>query len=489
MSSEANVQLLKEAYRRVERQQGRQRRLLVRQRHRPADQRSTRFRRGCGGGICQGYDARARCAAVATGGWPNASCKTHDEGIRRAGRCRCRTRLMRLDQQEDPEGRRIQQGGFPCSKGQGIEFYEYFDTAHVIGACYPDGCNLARRRPFGRGERHGRCRRTFRRADRRRRPVRHRRGLSPAGASARTAATSILEGRDGIGGTWDLFRYPGIRSDSRHVHARLSLQAVDRAEGDRRRPVDPATMCARPPPRTASTGTSASATASSARPGRRADARWTVEAERGAEAHEPCASPAISCSCAPAITTTRRATRRSSQGAADFAGPHRPSADLARGPRLRRQARRRDRQRRDRGDAGAGDGEDGGARHDAAALADLCRVAPGARTRSPTGCARNLPARLAYRHHRAGRTCCSACSSSSSAGASPAKVKELIARAACSMRSAPTTTSRRTSRRATIPGTSGCAWCPTATCSRRSASSAPRSSPTRSTPSPTTASA
>ena len=24
----------------------------------------------------------------------------------------------------------------------------------------------------------------------------------------------ILEGRDSIGGTWDLFKYPGIRSDS-----------------------------------------------------------------------------------------------------------------------------------------------------------------------------------------------------------------------------------------------------------------------------------
>ena len=24
----------------------------------------------------------------------------------------------------------------------------------------------------------------------------------------------ILEGRDDIGGTWDLFRYPGVRSDS-----------------------------------------------------------------------------------------------------------------------------------------------------------------------------------------------------------------------------------------------------------------------------------
>ena len=25
---------------------------------------------------------------------------------------------------------------------------------------------------------------------------------------------AILEGRDVIGGTWDLFRYPGVRSDS-----------------------------------------------------------------------------------------------------------------------------------------------------------------------------------------------------------------------------------------------------------------------------------
>src|SRR4030095_8158504 len=25
---------------------------------------------------------------------------------------------------------------------------------------------------------------------------------------------SVLEGRDAIGGTWDLFRYPGVRSDS-----------------------------------------------------------------------------------------------------------------------------------------------------------------------------------------------------------------------------------------------------------------------------------
>jgi monooxygenase len=45
-------------------------------------------------------------------------------------------------------------------------------------------------------------------------------GLSGIGAACHLAAkcpgktVAILEGRDAIGGTWDLFRYPGIRSDS-----------------------------------------------------------------------------------------------------------------------------------------------------------------------------------------------------------------------------------------------------------------------------------
>ena len=45
-------------------------------------------------------------------------------------------------------------------------------------------------------------------------------GLSGIGAGVHLTQKSpnrsflILEGRDSIGGTWDLFRYPGIRSDS-----------------------------------------------------------------------------------------------------------------------------------------------------------------------------------------------------------------------------------------------------------------------------------
>jgi monooxygenase len=45
-------------------------------------------------------------------------------------------------------------------------------------------------------------------------------GLSGIGAGWHLQASApgrsyvILEGREAIGGTWDLFRYPGIRSDS-----------------------------------------------------------------------------------------------------------------------------------------------------------------------------------------------------------------------------------------------------------------------------------
>src|ERR1700760_840712 len=45
-------------------------------------------------------------------------------------------------------------------------------------------------------------------------------GLSGIGAACRLAegrpasSVAILEARDAIGGTWDLFRYPGVRSDS-----------------------------------------------------------------------------------------------------------------------------------------------------------------------------------------------------------------------------------------------------------------------------------
>ena len=87
------------------------------------------------------------------------------------------------------------------------------------------------------------------------------------------------------------------------------------------------------------------------------DARWTVDGRAHRHRRDQCASPAASCSAAAATTATTRATRRTSR-ASSASRPGGPSPALARGPGLRRQARRGDRQRRHRGDAGPGDGRD-----------------------------------------------------------------------------------------------------------------------------------
>ena len=66
-------------------------------------------------------------------------------------------------------------------------------------------------------------------------------GLSGIGAAytcrsaARRRRYAILEARERIGGTWDLFRYPGIRSDSDLLHPWATRSSPGRAEGDRRR--------------------------------------------------------------------------------------------------------------------------------------------------------------------------------------------------------------------------------------------------------------
>ena len=76
--------------------------------------------------------------------------------------------------------------------------------------------------------------------------------------------------------------------------------------------------------------------------------------------------------------------------------PHRAPAALDRGPRLRRQARRRDRQRRHRRDAGPRDGRERRARDDAAALAQLRRLAARRRPDRQVPAPRAARRRLAY---------------------------------------------------------------------------------------------
>ena len=204
----------------------------------------------------------------------------------------------------------------------------------------------------------------------------------------------ILEGRDCIGGTWDLFRYPGIRSDSRHVHARLFVQAVDRAEGDRGRAADPELRARDRASTTASTSTSASTTASSARRGRRRRRAgpWRPSArgrgrDRDRALHLQFPVHVLG------LLQIRAGLHAGIFRRGRLRRPDRASAEMARGPRLCGQARGGDRLGRHGRDAGAGDGQDRRARHHAAALADLRRRAAGG------GCARQQAAQEAARRN------------------------------------------------------------------------------------------
>ena len=81
--------------------------------------------------------------------------------------------------------------------------------------------------------------RARRRPDRRRRSVRHRRGLPAARAPAAPGRVAVLEAREASGGTWDLFRYPGIRSDSDMFTFGFSWRPWPRRPRAGRRAVDP----------------------------------------------------------------------------------------------------------------------------------------------------------------------------------------------------------------------------------------------------------
>ena len=134
-------------------------------------------------------------------------------------------------------------------------------------------------------------------------------GLSGIGAayhlqrSCPTQPTPSSRRATRIGGTWDLFRYPGVRSDSDMYTLGYSLPPVDGAQGDRRRPVDPATTCATPRrengiDRQIRFGHRV-VRASWSTPTRAGPSRSSAAPERDA-----CASPAAFSSCAAATTTT-----------------------------------------------------------------------------------------------------------------------------------------------------------------------------------------
>ena len=166
---------------------------------------------------------------------------------------------------------------------------------------------------------------------------------------------AILEGRECIGGTWDLFRYPGIRSDSDMYTLGYSFRPWSEAKAIADGPsilnyvretardygIDKHIRFQHQVKR-----------ASWSTP----DARWTVEAERGPDRELVRYTCNFLFMCA---------------GYYDYAGgyhagiprhrnlrrPARPSAEMAGEPGLRRQERGGHRQRRHGGHAGAGTGQ------------------------------------------------------------------------------------------------------------------------------------
>ena len=189
----------------------------------------------------------------------------------------------------------------------------------------------------------------------------------------------ILEGRDCIGGTWDLFRYPGIRSDSDMFTLGYSFKpwTEPKAIADGPRILNYVRETARRERHRQEHSLSSSGQARVVvDAGGALDRRGRTNV--GRRRHRDRALHLQFPVHVLRLLQIRGRLHAGIRGPRELHGPHRASAAMARGSRLRRQARGGDRLGRDRGDAGAGDGEDGRARHHAAALADLCGLAPGA---------------------------------------------------------------------------------------------------------------
>ena len=222
--------------------------------------------------------------------------------------------------------------------------------------------------------------RNARRADRRRRVFRHRRGL-PSGC-APLGALRPRRGRAAIGGTWDLFRYPGVRSDSDMFTLGYAFRPWTEpkaiADGPRSWPT-----CARP--RRARHRPAHPLRPKVISASGRPKAQWTVEAGSAATAS---ATPRASFHVHRLLRYGRghlRIPRAWSFGGRlvhpqqwpedlDYAGKQvvvigSGATAVTLVPEL---------------------AEDGGARHHAAALADLDGARPST-TRSPTSCATRCP--------------------------------------------------------------------------------------------------
>ena len=293
---------------------------------------------------------------------------------------------------------------------------------------------------------------------------------------------AIVEARDAIGGTWDLFRYPGVRSDSDMFTLAYSFRPWKQAKAiaDGRSILEYVRDTARAfgIERLIRFGHRVTRAAWSS-----ADARWTVELEHalhGQRLH-------LTCGFLYFCTGYYRYDTGylpDFPGRERFAGTivhpqHWPDGLDVAGRRV----------------VVIGSGATAvtlvPALAEKAAHVTMLQRSPSyvlsvpSRDVSPMPCGAGCP-RRPHTDCCAGRTCSSAWRCTSCAGAGPS-----LRRSCCA--AAPPRSCRRTTRsictssRATTRGSSGCAWCPTATCSSRCAADGHRSPPTASTASPSAA--
>ena len=161
-------------------------------------------------------------------------------------------------------------------------------------------------------------------------------GLSGIGAAhhlqadaARARATRSSRRASDLGGTWDLFRYPGIRSDSDMHTLGYRFRPWTEAQGDRRRRLDPRLRArdgARERDRAADPLRPPGRARRVVDDGLALDGRGRARRQR----RDRAADLRASSGSAPATTATTRATRRSSRGPS--ASPAR-SSTRSTGPR------------------------------------------------------------------------------------------------------------------------------------------------------------
>ena len=314
-------------------------------------------------------------------------------------------------------------------------------------------------------------------------------GLSGIGAACQLRtrlpgkSVAILESRAASGGTWDLFSYPGIRSDSDMFtfSYRWRPWPSDTALADGPLILDYVRTVARE-----------HGVDELIRYHHRVTARLVGQRDRALDGHDRPRrrddhdDHRASCGAARATTTTSRATSRSSRAprasAAQMFHPQHWPDDLDyAGKRV----------------VVIGSGatavtlvpamaEHRGPRHDAAALADVHPRRCPAATRWP-GCCAGCPTSATFPIARWKNVLMQI--AHLPAGPAPAAAgQEADPRGDRARRCPRASPSTSTSSPTTTRGSSGCAWCPTATCSGRSPTAARRSSPTPSRRSPRPAS-